>query len=156
VRVLGTSTHQYALYVVGKPRLVVLSQWLGLITVILLGILLIPHWGPAGALVADGLAQVVIGALLLAFLWRTLPHKYPLNFTLRFVLGLFIAALPSIIWHPESRLLLGISGAIFLILCIGLMRVIKPLNSEDLEMIRGLNGSGRVIPILRWFARGEK
>src|SRR6266516_2706804 len=59
VRVLGTSTHQYALYVTGRPRLVVLSQWLGLITVILFSILLIPHWGPAGALVADGLAQIV-------------------------------------------------------------------------------------------------
>ncbi len=155
VRVLGTSMHQYALYVMGKPRLVVLGQWLGLITVILLGILLIPHWGPAGALVADGLAQVVIGGLLLAFLWRTLPRKYPLNFTLRFVLGLFIAALPGIIWHPESRLLLGVSGTIFLILCIGLMLLIKPLNSEDLEMISGLSGSGRIVPVLKWFASGK-
>jgi O-antigen/teichoic acid export membrane protein len=154
VRVLGTTTHQYALYVTGRPRLVALSQWLGLITVILFGILLIPHWGPAGALVADGLAQVVIGGLLLAFLWRALPHKYPLNFTLRFLLGLFIAALPGIIWHPDNRLLLGVSGTIFLVLCIGLMRVIKPLNSEDLEMISGLHGSKRVMPVLRWFTRG--
>src|SRR6266581_4032652 len=122
---------------------------------IILGILLIPHWGPAGALVADGLAQVVIGGLLLAFLWRTLPRKYPLNFTLRFVLGLFIAALPGIIWHPESRLLLGVSGTIFLILCIGLMLLIKPLNSEDLEMISGLSGSGRIVPVLKWFASGK-
>ena len=45
-RVLGTTVHQYALYVTGKPRLVVLSQWLGLLAVIALGIALIPRWGP--------------------------------------------------------------------------------------------------------------
>src|SRR5436305_2166503 len=28
-RVLGTTMHPYAMYVIGKPRLVVLSQWLG-------------------------------------------------------------------------------------------------------------------------------
>lgn len=155
VRILGTSMHQYALYVIGKARLVVLGQWLGLITVILFGTLLIPHWGPAGALVADGLAQVVIGSFLLAFLWHTFPRKYPLNFTLRFLLGLFIAALPSIIWQPSSRLLLVVSGTIFLVLCLGLMLVIKPLQSEDLEMIGELRGSGRIVPILRWFARGN-
>src|SRR3989440_5033096 len=75
VRVLGTSMHQYALYVIGKARLVVLSQWIGLAAVIGIGILLIPHWGPAGALVADGLGQVLIGALLLTFLWPVLSRK---------------------------------------------------------------------------------
>ncbi len=67
-RVLGTTMHPYAMYVIGKPRLVVLSQWLGLLAVVGFGIVLIPRWGPAGALVADGLAQVLMGVLLLAFL----------------------------------------------------------------------------------------
>jgi O-antigen/teichoic acid export membrane protein len=150
-RVLGATMHPYAMYVIGKPRLVVLSQWLGLLAVIGFGIVLIPRWGPAGALVADGLAQVLMGVLLLAFLWRVLPRKYPLDFTWRFLLGLILAALPGILWHPDSRLLLGVSGVIFLILCVGLLILIKPLNSEDVEMIGSLNA--RVVPVLKWFAR---
>jgi len=150
-RVLGTTMHPYAMYVIGKPRLVVLSQWLGLLAVVGFGIVLIPRWGPAGALVADGLAQVLMGVLLLAFLWRVLPRKYPLDFTWRFLLGLILAALPGILWHPDSRLLLGVSGVIFLILCVGLLILIKPLNSEDVEMMGSLNA--RAVPLLKWFAR---
>lgn len=151
VRVLGTTVHQYALYVTGRPRLVVLCQWLGLLAVIGLGVALIPRWGPAGALVADGLAQMVIGTLMLLFLWNALPRKYPLGFTWRLLLGLTIAALPGILWHPSSRLLIGISGGIFLILCLGLLLIIKPLNNEDVTMAALMNA--RIARLLRPFAR---
>jgi O-antigen/teichoic acid export membrane protein len=151
IRVLGTTIHQPTMYVLGKAKLVVLSMWIGLIALALLDILLIPRIGPAGALVADGLSQIITAGLLLAFLWRVLPRKYPLGFTLRLLLGLTIAALPGIVWHPTSRTLLGVSGTIFLILCVVLLMVIKPLNAEDMEMIGGLNK--RLGMALKWFAR---
>lgn len=154
VRVLGTTIHQSTLYVVGKPRLVVLGQWLGLLAVALTGIIFIPRWGPAGALVADGVSQLLTGALLLAFLWKVLPRKYPLGFTLRFLLALVLAALPGILWHPESRPLLILSGLIFLILCAVLLTLIRPLTTEDMEMIGTLNP--KLVKYLRWFARREK
>jgi O-antigen/teichoic acid export membrane protein len=153
VRVLGTTIHQSTLYVMGKPWLVVLGQWAGLVTVLLIGLALIPRSGPAGALVGDGLAQVVTGALLLAFLWRALPRKYPLGFTLRLLLALALAALPSIVWHPANRILLGISGTVFLVLCLGLLLWIRPLSAEDMEMISGVNP--RLVGYLRWFARKQ-
>lgn len=152
VRVLGTTIHQSTLYVMNKSRLVVLSQWAGMLAVVVLGIALIPHYGPAGALVADGIAKSLTGALLLAFLWHDLPRKYPLGFTLRFLLALTIAALPGIVWHPTNRILFGLSGVIFLVLCAGLLLVMKPLNAADMEMIQGV--SPRVVRYLRWFARG--
>jgi O-antigen/teichoic acid export membrane protein len=154
VRVLGTTIHQSTLYVVGKPRLVVLGQWLGLLAVALIGIILIPRWGPAGALVADGISQLLTGALLLAFLWNVLPRKYPLGFTLRFLLALVLAALPGILWHPESRPLLILSGLIFLILCAALLTLIRPLTTEDMEMIGTLNP--KLVKYLKWFARTQR
>jgi O-antigen/teichoic acid export membrane protein len=153
VRVLGTTIHQYALYVLNKARLVVLSFWAGMAVLALLGVLLIPRFGPAGALFADGVAKTITGALLLAFLWRDLPHKYPLNFTLRFLLALVLAALPSILWHPSDRILLVLSGCLFLALCFGLLFWIKPLSSEDVTMIADLNP--RLVRYMRWFARGQ-
>src|SRR5438045_6475860 len=67
-RILGTTIHQSTLYVMGKSRLVVLAEFVGLLSVILIGIILIPHWGPAGALVADGISQIITGCILLAIL----------------------------------------------------------------------------------------
>jgi O-antigen/teichoic acid export membrane protein len=153
VRVLGTLIHQPTLYVVGKARLVVLGQWIGMLSVIVLGILFIGYFklGPAGALIADGIAKTITGVLLLAFLWNDLPHKYPLGFTLRFLLALVLAALPSILWHPSNHFLLIISGCLFLALCCGLLFWIKPLETEDILMIESTNP--RIARYLGWFAR---
>ncbi len=154
VRVLGTTIHQSTLYVIGKPRLVVLGQFIGLIFAIILGIALIPHWGPAGALISDGISKIIMGSLLLAFLWRDLPEKYPLGFTARMLLALTLAALPGIVWHPAGHFMLVIAGIVFLVLSFGLLLLIKPLNSEDLEMVGQMNTG--VVKYLRWFGRGVK
>ncbi len=150
VRVLGSTVHQYALYVTGKARLVVLSQWVGLMGVIAFGVLLIPGYGAAGALIADGISRLLSGALMLIFLWNALPHKYPLGFSLRFLLALTIAVLPGLLWHPTSRVLLVVSGVLFLVLCAALLLLIKPLTDEDITMLGGLNP--RVARYLKLFA----
>ncbi len=154
VRVLGATIHQAGLYVIGKPRSVVISQWIGILCVIVAGSVLIPIWGAAGALIADGIAKAVTAVLLLFFLLRYLPSQYPkelLGFTLRFLLALVIAALPSILWHPTNRILLGASGGLFILLCIGLLLWIKPLNVSDIELLRQVNP--RAAKYVHWFAR---
>jgi len=153
VRILGTTIHQSTLYVMGKPRLVVVGQFAGLIIATALGILLIPRWGPSGALVADGISRIATGGLLLAFLWQDLPEKYPLGFTLRMLLALTIAALPGIVWHPTGRVMFVASGIVFLALAAGLLLLIKPLNAKDLEMIGESNK--RAVKYLKWFGRDK-
>jgi len=153
-RVLGATIHQASLYVIGKPKSVVLSQWAGIVFVVLVGIILVPSQGAAGALIADGIARAATGVLLLFFLLRYLPSQYPkelLVFTLRFLLALVLAALPSILWHPNNRILLVISGVIFIVLCVGLLVWIKPLNATDMELLAQLNP--RVVKYVHWFAR---
>src|SRR5436305_4574417 len=156
VRVFGTTIHQSTLYVVGKAKMVVLGQWLGMLVLIVMGTILIGYFklGPAGALIADGLAKVLTGAILLAFLWRDLPHKYPLGFTLRFLLALVLAALPSLLWQPSNQLLLFASGILFLVLCFGLLLWIKPLDEDDIDMIKGMNPN--IARYLLYFARKHK
>ncbi len=154
VRILGTTIHQASLYVIGKPKSVVISQWIGIFFVIISGIVLIPRQGAAGALIADGIAKLVTGILLLFFLLRHLPSQYPkelLVFTLRFLLALIIAALPSILWHPNDRILLTISGVIFIVLCVGLLAWIKPLNATDMDLLAQVNP--RATKYMHWFAR---
>ncbi|HEY7419927.1 MAG TPA: oligosaccharide flippase family protein [Ktedonobacteraceae bacterium] len=156
-RVLGTTIHQSALYVLGRPQLVVVSQWLGFLLVILLGIALIPPLGAAGALIADGVARVVAGALMLFFLLKDVPRKYPLSllgFTLRFLCVLALAGLPALFWHPVDRFWLIVSGCLFVGLCAILLRVIRPLNEEDVALLEAY--SPRSARYLRWFMRKSK
>ena len=150
-RILGTTIHQSTLYVMGKSRMVVLAQFIGLLAVILIGIVLIPRWGPAGALVADGISQIITGGILLVYLSRDLPERYPIGFTLRILLALTVAALPGIIWHPSGRFPLVLAGVVFLVLSLGMLLVIKPLGSKDLEMVGEVNAS--MVKYLGWFGR---
>ncbi|GHO45484.1 oligosaccharide flippase family protein [Ktedonospora formicarum] len=162
MRILGTYIHQPSLYVVGKAHLAVLSQWLGLLIVVLVGVVLIGelHMGAAGALIADGIGRVFTGGLMLAFLWKDLPHKYPLDFTLRFLGALILAAIPStlwlsILWQPDNRPLLlgalGASGILFLALCVLILRWLKPLNQQDIALLKSVKP--RLVRYLLWFAR---
>jgi O-antigen/teichoic acid export membrane protein len=154
VRILGTTIHQSALYVVGKARLVVLSQWAGLLVVLLLGILLVPLAGPAGALIADGVAKTVAGGLMLLFLLKDIPRKHLTElagFTLRFLAALLFAALPSLLWHPTRPILLLVSAGLFLGLCIGFLCWLKPLNAGDWELLTHMNP--RFARYFRWFVR---
>ncbi|HZO73548.1 MAG TPA: polysaccharide biosynthesis C-terminal domain-containing protein [Ktedonobacteraceae bacterium] len=162
VRIIGTTIHQSTLYVMGKPRLVVLSQWPAILCLIATGVVLIPLFGPAGALLSDGIAKTLTGVLMLIFVLRDLPRHYPkelLIFTSRFLLALFLAALPGILillWHPANRLLqaavLGVSGVVFLLLCFWLLTWLKPLSTADVAMIEGVNP--KIARYLHWFVRG--
>jgi O-antigen/teichoic acid export membrane protein len=154
VRILGSSIHQATLYVLQKPQLVLLAWLLGLACLIGFGILLIPHYGPAGALIADGISKIITGGLMLIFIWRDLPEKYPLAFTLRMLLALTIAALPAFVWHPVGRTMLVASGIVFIGLSIALLMLIKPLSADDMSRIGEFKPE--VVKYLKWFARGEK
>jgi O-antigen/teichoic acid export membrane protein len=153
-RIIGSTIHQSSLYVVGKPHAVVISQWLGLLLILVIGIILVPRFGPAGALLADGIAKALTGVFMLVFLLTKLPRKYPLglvSFTLRALFALTIAALPGLIWHPSDLLQLGLSGVAFAILFLGMLSVIKPLSGEDLEMIAKTKPG--VARYIRWFTQ---
>ncbi len=151
VRVLGMTVHQSTLYVLGRPRYVVIAQWVGLFVVIGLGFLLVPGWGAAGALIADGVSRLVTYGLMLAFLWRFLPENYPLSYTLRIALATGIAALPSLVFHPASKPLLVVSGCLFIVLSALMLTIVRPLSKKDLDMLGEVRPG--VTRYLKWFAR---
>ena len=153
-RIVGATIHQSSLYVIGKPHTVVLSQWLGLGLIIVIGIILVPQFGPAGALMADGIAKALTGVFMFGFLFRKLPHEYALGilgFTIRFLLAITVAALPCLLWRPEGLPQLVLSGVIFLTLCVLILLVVKPLSCEDVTMIT--ETKPKLGPYIRWFAR---
>lgn len=153
VRVMGMTIHQSTLYVLGKARLVVIAQWVELGTILGLGFLLVPTWGAAGALVADGVSRLVTYGLMLAFLWNDLPEKYPLGYTLRILLATAIAAVPLLIFQPSSKPELVIFALLFIVLSALMLMLIRPLSKKDLNMIGEVRPGA--VRYLKWFARAS-
>lgn len=151
VRVLGMTVHQSTLYVLGKSRLVVIAQWVGLGVVLGLGFWLVPPWGAAGALIADGVSRLTTYTLMLIFLWKDLPEKYPLGYTLRVVLATGIAGLPALIFQPGSKPLLLAFGLLFVFLSAVMLMIVRPLAQKDLNMITEVRPG--VARYLKWFTR---
>ncbi len=151
VRVLGMTVHQSTLYVLGKSRWVVIAQWVGLAVVLILGFLLVPRWGAAGALVADGASRLVTYLLMLLFLWKDLPEKYPLSYMLRIVLATAIAGLPFLLFHPTGKLLLAVSAIVFIGISALMLTIVRPLSQKDLAMIAEVRPG--IARYLKWFTR---
>ncbi|HEY0752374.1 MAG TPA: polysaccharide biosynthesis C-terminal domain-containing protein [Ktedonobacteraceae bacterium] len=151
VRVLGMTVHQSTLYVLGRSRWVVIAQWVGLAAVLGLGFWLVPLWGAAGALIADGAARLVTTSLMLLFLWKYLPEKYPLNYTLRIVLATAIAGLPSLIFHPSGKVMLAVFAIGFIVIAALMLVLIRPLSQKDLDMIAEVRPG--IARYLKWFTR---
>ena len=80
-RIIGTPIHQCSLYVIGKPQTVVISQWFGLLLIIVMGIMLVPRFGPAGALMADGIAKALTGIFMLGFLLWKISTQTSIGYT---------------------------------------------------------------------------
>jgi len=102
--------------------------WAG--AVIILGLCLFHIVVPAGALIADGIAKTITGVFI-ACLSLARPTK-------QISIGLYAA----LYWHDDcsiawncmastNRILFpGVSGVVFLILCVGLLLLVKPLSTS--------------------------
>ena len=170
-RIAGGGSHQAALYVLGRQRLALWSQWGGLLVTLILGAMLVPQHsnvgGPAGALIAVGVGKVGVELVQLALAWRFLQRRYPLRFGFRVCLALIPAMVLAALWHPSALLLpshlgpLAVSPmlislvisvlAFAIVLMIGLA-VTKPIEHEDVDLLAQVNP--RLRPILSPFASG--
>lgn len=166
----GGNAHQAALYVLGRQRLALLTQWMGLLVTGIIAYILIPqpgmYGGPDGALIAIGVGQVgtVVWQLILA--WRLLHAKYPIRFSVRVVLALIPPVLLAVFVHPNTFLPshigpvhvppaltdLVVSVLIFAVVLIIGLAIVKPIEHLDVDLLAQTNP--RLRPILSPFASG--
>jgi O-antigen/teichoic acid export membrane protein len=159
-QLLGGATHQWALYVLGRQKWVVVSQWATIAVLALTGAILVPRFFALGALVAVGIGRLVAQVMLfvLARVWVRRP--YPVAFSAKFLLSLALPAVVTAIWRPnqfvpplasqlrwlpatlsgvvQQGLTLTVEGVIFLVIFIICLRVVRPLDSEDAMLLSGV------------------
>ncbi len=171
-RIAGGGSHQAALYVLGRQRLALWSQYGGLLVTLVLGAILVPMkgslGGPAGALIAVGVGQVGVESVQLALAWHFLQRKYPLRFGFRVCLALIPPMILAALWHPSMMIHLPhhigplpvsttlvdliISVLAFTAVLIAGLAVAKPIEHEDVDLLSQNNP--RLRPILSPFAGG--
>lgn len=157
-QLLGGSTHEWALYVLGRQQWVVLSRWATLGVLAVSGALLVPRFAALGALLAVGIGRLVaqIFLLVLARIWVRRP--YPVAFIAKLLLALVVPVVVTIFLQPvavasalvsagswlpkdyrpvaELSVLLIINLAIFAILFLLGLRIIRPLDSDDVGLLK--------------------
>jgi O-antigen/teichoic acid export membrane protein len=160
-QLLGGATHQWALYVLGRQKWVVVSQWGTIVILAATGAVLIPHFFALGAalaaLIAVGIGRLAaqIFLFVLARIWVRRP--YPVVFTVKLLLALAPAAVVTALWQPtalvaavapalrwlpaavssvvQQGLLLTLDGVIFMVIFLIGLRLIRPLDSEDATLL---------------------
>lgn len=176
-RLGGGGASQAALYIVGKQWLALLTQWLGLLVTVGIGIALVPthgpFGGPAGALIAVGAGQAGVELAQLLFTSQALHRHYPVRFTLRVCLALVPPMVVAALWrHPAAILQipdhiarlgsfpigrltdLAVAVTVFAVLLISALVFAKPLEREDVTLLATTNP--RLRPILTLFANGMR
>lgn len=131
VQLCGATAHEAALYVLGRQQWVVISRWGSLGLLAIGDMLLVPHYGVAGALVAVALAQLAAALFLLALAWHFVGQRYPLGFVTRVMAALVLPIAFSVLWRPSSLPALVLAGLGYALLFLVALRVARPLDAED-------------------------
>ncbi len=174
-QLLGGSTHEWALYVLGRQQWVVISRWATLGILAVVGALLVPQFAAFGALLAVGIGRLAaqIFLLILARIWVRRP--YPLAFVVKLLLALAAPVVVTIFWQPVSlvsslvaamdwipldfrtivadTLLLSVNLLIFAVIFLLCLRIIRPLDAEDITLLNQV--PERLRRILLPFASGR-
>ena len=156
-QLLGGATHQWALYVLGRQKWVVVSQWVTVAILALAGAVLVPRYFALGALIAVGIGRLVAQVILfvLARIW--VRRSYPVSFSAKLLLTLVPPVAVTAIWQPtllvaravaqfrwlpaastsvvQQGLTLAVDGVIFLVIFLICLRVVRPLDSEDAALL---------------------
>lgn len=156
-QLLGGSTHEWALYVLGRQQWVVISRWATLGILAISGALLVPQFAALGALLAVGLGRFVAQVFLLVLARVWVKRAYPWLFNVKLLLALvppvavtifaqpaglvtsLVASLPLI--PADYRYIVGVGALlvvnllIFTLISLVCLRIIRPLDAEDAALL---------------------
>lgn len=151
VRLVGGGVHQSALYVIGRQRAVLVNRWAGLITNTALDVLLIPRFGPLGALMGTGTTQLLVGSVEHLLVRRYLPVHYPGDFALRVLVCSAVGAGLAALIHAPGAIGLGLSIACFVAGFVPVLLLLLVRDPSDVQSVLDASPRlrqlvGRVLP----------
>ncbi|HET9981196.1 MAG TPA: polysaccharide biosynthesis C-terminal domain-containing protein, partial [Ktedonobacterales bacterium] len=156
-QLLGGSTHEWALYVLGRQQWVVISRWATLGILAIAGALLVPQFAALGALLAVGLGRLVAQVFLLVLARVWVKRAYPWLFIVKLLLALVPPVVVTIFAQPTGLVtslvsslpliptdyyyivgvgaLLVVNLVIFALIALVSLRIFRPLDAEDATLL---------------------
>src|SRR5262249_10926870 len=110
LQLLGGATHEWALYVLGRQRWVVMSRWATLGVVALAGALLVTRYFALGALVAVGVGRLVAQGFLLALARSWVRRAYPIAFSIKLLGALVVPLAVTVLWDPAAAVAAAVAA----------------------------------------------
>lgn len=157
LQLLGGATHEWALYVLGRQRWVVVSRWATLGILAVSGVLLVPRYFALGALLAVGIGRLAAQLFLFALARSAVRRPYPFAFAGKLLATLIPPVVVTALWQPAalvervvaslpqvidghqpavtSALLLAADGIVFLALFLIGLWLVRPLDAEDAALL---------------------
>ncbi|HEX6797829.1 MAG TPA: hypothetical protein VF116_08975 [Ktedonobacterales bacterium] len=157
IQLFGGSTHEWALYVLGRQQWVVISRWGTLAILALTGAVLVPRYFALGALLAVGIGRLVAEVFLLVLARHWMRRPYPVAFIARLLLALIPAAAVTLLWQPEAAIAgavaqlawipdavrtvvaqgtaLTVEVLIFFAIFLACLAIVRPLDAEDAMLL---------------------
>lgn len=157
LQLLGGATHEWALYVLGRQRWVVVSRWATLGILALSGALLVPRYFALGALLAVGIGRLAAQLFLFVLARSAVQRSYPFAFAGKLLITLIPPVVVTALWQPtalaerivasvpwltgahpaaaESAVLLAADGIVFLLLFLLGLWLARPLDAEDAALL---------------------
>ena len=149
-RLVGGGVHQSALYVVGRQRAVLVNRWIGLIANTALDVLLIPRFGPMGALMGTGTTQLLVGSVEHLLVRRYIPVRYPAGFALRVLLCSAVGAGLAALNHAPGALGLGLSIACFVVGFVPVLLLLLARDPSELQSVLDASPRLRQLVVRIW------
>jgi len=126
-------------YVLNKKRLAFILNLIACSLNLFLDIILIPHFGVMGAVMATGISVSVAGILGIVFVMRQLIFFIPLLFLFKLTMICLIALMPTLLISSRSLPFLILKMFIYGMGIVLLTILIKPIEKDERYMFKGLH-----------------
>lgn len=154
-RFLGGGVAADYLQAAARKKELLLAGVAGGATNIILALVLIPSHGGQGAIVASGIAALVIAGAHAYFVAATLPIKLPIRTALLTIISSLVAAGGTTLLVPSEVLSEIVLTVVIFAALFGVSAfILRPLDSEDVAILSRINRS--LASFAGWFACSPK
>jgi O-antigen/teichoic acid export membrane protein len=144
---LGGGLHLMTLYTIGRQATGLKIRLVSGILNLVLGVALIPSYGPTGAVIATGGASIAAITAEYLAVRRIEALPYPWFFSLKILITVGISIVVLAPFPARSWMQLSMVGSLYVTFVVLFLLWLKPLEKSDLEII------GRISPRLKATAR---
>jgi O-antigen/teichoic acid export membrane protein len=124
-----------SLYALNKEKTVLKIRFIAGLLNILLIVFLAPSWKSLGVMLASCIVVLFQTFTEFAFVWRSIPVRYPVVFLFKVVLASIIALLGTVLIPASSLAGVVLAAAAFALLFLASLRYFKLLRKEDRDFL---------------------